>query len=713
MRLLNLTIHNFGVFRGRHDFDLTSVFDAHGERRPLIVISGQNGVGKSTLFQTLTLALHGSLALGDQVSRQAYSDFLLSRLHRYMGTGIPVVSEAGSIALSFQYVQSGQVQRILVERNWHRSGQHVTETLNVTRDGKAPEVAREDYQNWLNDLFPPGLASVCFFDAEKLEALSSPEHYRELLGDTLRRLLGLDLVERLQGDLERYSLLQGGGRKESSGRLQKERKERQSALRKLEKELDGLKQKAAELEAEEILLTESLAKQERRLAAEGGTYAERRPHLIEKLKTVKQQAEEVTAQLNEMCGELLPFALAPELCQSLNRQLTRVSGAQSGQMMDAFWQEHLTDLKQMLNEEDIWKGLDVSARDRKQLEKRLIRKLQRAPKAGPAPESPTFHQLAEPERERLQGWITQTLHAVPQQTAFLGERLRGLQSEQQQIEADLQRVPAEESLAPIHAEITRLQTALAKLRKKQAELSEQTGAAQFQRDEQARKLVGISAKLDESQAIEDQTRLAEQSRRALRTYRDALMRQRIAALEQQLVTSFNLICRKEHLIESVSINLDDFSLELRGADNRPLDLTAFSAGERQLYALALLWALRQVSGRQLPLVIDTPLARLDEHHRSRLLHDFVPAVSDQVLLFTTDAEMDMHLLGQAEPYTSRVYQLYYDSQQERTLTDVSGSAPIAGKRKRATQRHAKSVQIEKRRSFSSANLPGSSRDHAR
>jgi DNA sulfur modification protein DndD len=119
-----------------------------------------------------------------------------------------------------------------------------------------------------------------------------------------------------------------------------------------------------------------------------------------------------------------------------------------------------------------------------------------------------------------------------------------------------------------------------------------------------------------------------------------LLRQRVAALEKALITSFNTFCRKEHLIEQVSISPELFTVELRGADGRALDLSAFSAGERQLFALALLWSLRQVSGRQLPLVIDTPLARLDDSHRTRLLHDFVPQISDQVVLLTTDAELD-------------------------------------------------------------------------
>jgi DNA sulfur modification protein DndD len=99
---------------------------------------------------------------------------------------------------------------------------------------------------------------------------------------------------------------------------------------------------------------------------------------------------------------------------------------------------------------------------------------------------------------------------------------------------------------------------------------------------------------------------------------------------------------------------------------------SLSAGERQLYALALLQALRQMSGRQLPLLIDTPLARLDEHHRSQVLHEYLPHVSSQVILFTTDAEIDDGLLAEAEPFVARVYRLDYDPEAQETRVTRQG-----------------------------------------
>jgi DNA sulfur modification protein DndD len=666
MRLLTLTIHNLGVFRGRHDFDFTPARDANRQPKPLTVIGGQNGVGKSTLFQAVPLALHGSLVLGDRVSRQTYNDFLLSRLHRYIGTGVPVISEEASVALSFQYVQSGRPLRIHVERRWQRSGQSVSETLNVLRDGQPPEVAPEDYQDWLNDLFPPGLASVCFFDAEKLDALSSPDQHNAVLSILLRRLLGLNLVERLQNDLDRHLMLSGSGSREGDN-LRREKEQIETSLKELVLQLEELKEQAEKLLIEEKRLGKALAEQERRLVAEGGSYASRRPAMQERLQTIEREIEQLSSQLRGMCAELLPFALAPGLCMSLSDRLKTESSLGNTQSAEQRKQQ-LKELKDLLNEDALWQGVRVSIYNRNLVTQRLVNRLRKAAKSEATAKAAVLHKLSEPERERLQGWIAQVQHVVPQQTAFLGERLRVLQEEQSQIEADLRRVPDETVLAPIHAEIARLQKELGHLRRRQTELNEQIGALQFKRSDAARKFERVSEKFAAIQSRQRQTQLAERSRRALHSYHEALLHQGVTALEKTLATSFNTICRKEHLIEGVSINHNLFTVELRAADGRARDLSVFSAGERQLFALALLWALRLVSGSQLPLVIDTPFARLDDSHRSRLVHNFIPQVSDQVILLTTDAEMDAQLLSQTKPYLAHTYSLHFDAEQQATIS---------------------------------------------
>src|ERR1043165_8190408 len=129
MRLLSLTVNDIGLFRGRHDFDLAPSRAEDGSPHNLIVIKGANGVGKSTLFQSIALALHGRLALGDRVSEKDYNDYLRQRLHRSGRGEYAGPSSEGSVALSLQYVLSGKPLHVEVERQFNREGLRVNETL--------------------------------------------------------------------------------------------------------------------------------------------------------------------------------------------------------------------------------------------------------------------------------------------------------------------------------------------------------------------------------------------------------------------------------------------------------------------------------------------------------------------------------------------------------------------------------------------------------
>ncbi len=81
----------------------------------------------------------------------------------------------------------------------------------------------------------------------------------------------------------------------------------------------------------------------------------------------------------------------------------------------------------------------------------------------------------------------------------------------------------------------------------------------------------------------------------------------------------------------------------------------------------------------LPLAIDTPLARLDEVHRLRLIHDYIPSVSDQVLLFSTDAELDSQLQVEAKFETARIYRLNYNPEQGETSVTSDSNTHLASK----------------------------------
>lgn len=86
---------------------------------------------------------------------------------------------------------------------------------------------------------------------------------------------------------------------------------------------------------------------------------------------------------------------------------------------------------------------------------------------------------------------------------------------------------------------------------------------------------------------------------------------------------------------------------------------SLSAGERQIYAIAMLDALAKTSGRKLPIIIDTPLGRLDSKHRKKLVENYFPSASHQVIILSTDTEIDKTYLTSLKDHISHTIMLDY------------------------------------------------------
>jgi DNA sulfur modification protein DndD len=110
----------------------------------------------------------------------------------------------------------------------------------------------------------------------------------------------------------------------------------------------------------------------------------------------------------------------------------------------------------------------------------------------------------------------------------------------------------------------------------------------------------------------------------------------------------------------MSINPKDFSVTLYDRQNQPLPKAQLSAGEKQIYAISMLWALGKISGRPLPIIVDTPLARLDREHRKLLVRHYFPVASHQIILLSTDTEVDQSSFVELRRCISREYSLEFD-----------------------------------------------------
>jgi DNA sulfur modification protein DndD len=152
----------------------------------------------------------------------------------------------------------------------------------------------------------------------------------------------------------------------------------------------------------------------------------------------------------------------------------------------------------------------------------------------------------------------------------------------------------------------------------------------------------------------------------LEEYKVELLKRKIAQIEETVSNCFNSLCRKKDTVRKVKINAKNFSVSLFDKTDQAIPKEQLSAGEKQIYAISMLWALAKTSGRPLPVIIDTPLARLDSDHRRLLINNYFPEASHQTMILSTDTEVDQSYFSELKRGIAHAYRLEFDPQESCT-----------------------------------------------
>ncbi|WP_242424691.1 AAA family ATPase, partial [Frankia sp. EI5c] len=187
-----LVLENVGTFAGRQSIKLSSP----STKKPITLIGGLNGAGKTTILEAIHLVLYGSLAQVSGRRSGSYDKYLRGLIHR----GVPHTVGA-AIEISFHARQEGVQRKYWVRRSWRSTGASVREILLVSVDGRHDAALASTWSDQIETFLPRGIAGLFFFDGEQIEALADMDRSREVLDSALASLLGLDLVERLNTDL--------------------------------------------------------------------------------------------------------------------------------------------------------------------------------------------------------------------------------------------------------------------------------------------------------------------------------------------------------------------------------------------------------------------------------------------------------------------------------------------------------------------------------
>jgi DNA sulfur modification protein DndD len=653
MKLTKLVITDFGPYRGRNEFTLSTSQDS-----PIILFGGSNGAGKTTLFRGIQICLHGRSALGRRVSEQDYKDHIRGKLHEYPDE----TADEASIRLEFEYAYMGEVDHYSVERTWRDRGKSIVENLEVRRNGKLPsDLDKDQWEDFLKELIPPGVSQLFFFDGEKVQELATAIEDDESFEDSLFSLLGLDLVDRLDADLSIYrsrKLDESGleGVKEEIEELREEKEEVENRRQELKDDREDKEERLAELESK-------IDAKEADIAQEGGAYADKREELKERRAELNAKIENVEEDIREIVTGAYPFALAPDLCRSVVDRLKDESEKQE----TAAARERIDSELDDALEGEVFNDLDVPEDQAEEIKSRLQSEIRNRFQVDDE-ETQLLHQFSESQRREMYGVVDEALNEVPEELGSETNELESMVRELQDIESQLGRAPEEEDISPLIEDLNELIEEKESIKSDLEDIEEELSTLETRSSRLENQIENKLDQRDEKETVSERAELASDVQDVLGEYREQLAKEKLVQLEDELTERYLALSNKSDFYESIEVDEDALNIKVKTKHGNSKPQSELSAGERQIFATALLWALAEISGRPLPFIVDTPLGRLDQDHRENLVENFFPEAAHQVLVFSTDTEIDDKFYDTLNEDITQAYHLDYN--QEEGYTSV-------------------------------------------
>jgi DNA sulfur modification protein DndD len=289
------------------------------------------------------------------------------------------------------------------------------------------------------------------------------------------------------------------------------------------------------------------------------------------------------------------------------------------------------------------------------------------------PQSPVLRRLnlSEGTRSLLGHLRGQRLAAHREEARQLLERLAQATQEREDLERALAATPDDADIGAVVERFKSGTQALALLNQQAAQLDAAVTAEREKVEECKGKLGKLwEGRVDKEFAHEDVRRMMElvgRTRDTMQVFLQRVTASKIDRLSALITESFRFLLRKQSLVERIIIDPATFAITLYDQAGQAIAKQRLSEGEKQIFAISVLWGLARASARPLPAVIDTPMARLDAAHRQHLVERYFPNASHQVVIFSTDTEVDRKYYQDLQPHIARAYHLNYDECAKRTV----------------------------------------------
>ena len=710
MIINNIKLKNFRSYEDETEFSFSPK-----DNKNIVLIGGENGAGKSTLFEAIKLCIYGPMSYGYLGINSNYLTKIKNNINNNAFKN-DIVKCYISISLSFK--EGTQINEYTLNRSWEYIKQRIVENFEVIKNGTLLNEDEINYFNrYLQSVLPPGLFDFFFFDGEELTEFFIGKNSSNSLKDAVLQLFNFDTFNILKKQLLSFQR----NISKNNNSLSDIQSLYDEALNRVKTAQSQIELFTSQIESKEIDLDELIVKKnniDEEFKNSGGILENERAEITSKINKLENERSIINQEIKDFCNDILPFIIVSDLLSDTKKQIEKEENISSYKAV-----------KNKLSGEVIKKSfnsiptLNNSSADFNEVAITILNNMFDIKELENIDE---ILLLSADQKVNVLSIITSILSKNEQlKNSIVNnfDRLKLIAIEIKDCRDKLNSTVSGElvenylkEISEVNNVIRNVQSDIITLKHNLDTCHEELRNAEYH---YTRAKNQYTSSLQDNNVLELSSNVTD--------YLDALLatltKDKLRLIEDNFIDIFKTIIRKNEYVSSIVID-DSFestlyvtrsysSLEIQNIisnlgindiskkygimfiedllnkypvssltelieylNNNPswepieirtkVNVNDFSKGEKQIYILCLIWALIKSSGVEVPFIIDTPYARIDESHRKTLTVDYLPNISKQVIILSTNEEIDSNLYNVIKPYICDEYLLLYNENARKT-----------------------------------------------
>ncbi|MGG0338153.1 DNA sulfur modification protein DndD [Priestia aryabhattai] len=660
MLLKKLIFDNYKTYYGYQEIDLYIPKEVREEKgQNIILLGGLNGAGKTTILKAILYVLFGKRGISESEYKRLFSNVINNSFFDEGGRQC-------SVSLILE-TDSGEEWTLKVKWYFDQSKRmsHEERELDVKKKGSSlAKHARIDnievFNRFIDRIIPYHAAPFFIFDGEEIKDIILRQNSNEMK-EAIHKITGMEAYKQLLLDLRTLkSSLENKLAKSVSqvklNNIQREAEEVEGTITILES-----KRKKFLLEIEKYKQLISQANQERNEKIAQNSKS--REVIVKNQSRVATQLEGSTKELNEFLQENTVNIILREKILKLKKQLK---------------------LENEINHKKVLQNASLSPY-RRFIDQLLSKSITPAL---------TDHQLEQIKKIGEEVWIKENdiKHSVPSdfqelhdisnndyhylttltvkdksQVANLINKVEKLQQELNKLEFDIRNAPEAVNIEEENKKIDVLVKRSGELESKFRTLNKRLSNSLEEKTNLLNKLSRISSQDVNLEELQRRYIQVESTIKVMEQYVSGLTTMKATYIKEEFSKMLRQLFRKQDEFGKIEFDINTYTIRLYNDRMQEISIQDRSAGEMQMIASALIWALTKASDLSLPVVIDTPLGRLDSYHRNHLINHYYKELSEQVIILSTDTEITQEYVALMEKNSYKQYMLDYDENKKYTV----------------------------------------------